>query len=436
MLRFSILSMSALFLGGTLLGQQELTPTRIVSPVKSAGTYHVASGTWTRAGNASANLGPDVIYSATSDPSYFSPIPGRVTDEGILPGTGHPEGGSQDSYKIDGFTIGYCSFGYASTDLELDFYDSYVSCDLPSEPINCIQLAHQFALNGLPNNGCWFVTIDLAGGEEFCMRADGGLCAPGYQGGDLDSFGWTHNWIGNNGTSSATIGHLIAGYDPGWAPGGEGTCYNPAVSCGPGNTGLGGDDRMAIEWHSNTLPPGCFWFGGYVNSNGCAGAPNNPGAQFYLELFTDCSVACSTDCTPVNYCDTHPDQNGTLSISTCSVSAGSVVLTTSGCSPSTVFAYYNVSASNGVVTSPAGSIGDLCLTGSPIGRYNKDIQPVVGGSYATDLWNTITTGSGGTLPGTLGGHIFACDTWHFQGWHRMSGPPTTWSDALEVLFTP
>ena len=43
-------------------------------------------------------------------------------------------------------------------------------------PANCINANAIFCLSGLPANGfCWIVTIDLAGGYEFCLTAEGGV---------------------------------------------------------------------------------------------------------------------------------------------------------------------------------------------------------------------------------------------------------------------
>ena len=74
------------------------------------------------------------------------------------------------------------------------FYDSYMPCDLPSAPGNCVNLAGALPTVALPAGGfCWVGTLDLSlGGYEICMEADGGSCAAGYDGGGLglDAFGW------------------------------------------------------------------------------------------------------------------------------------------------------------------------------------------------------------------------------------------------------
>ena len=189
-----------------------------------AGIYHVATGTWTRTG-FTANIGPDTIYSATAPSGYFGVgwEGGTGVDEGTLPGTTNPNMGPQDAYSIDGFQFAYCSLD-VSIDWTYFFLDSYVPCDLPFTNQFCNnQPGPIYSLSGLPAAGaCWVVTVDLTG-YETCMEADGGPCAPGYQGGGLglDGFGIAHLWATPSG---ATSGPILGGFDPGWAPPGEGTC--------------------------------------------------------------------------------------------------------------------------------------------------------------------------------------------------------------------
>jgi hypothetical protein len=347
-------------------------------------------------------------------------------------------GGSQDCYSVDGFTFSYCCLD-VSVDWTWSFYDSYVPCDLVGAPANCsAQAGGDTAVAGAPGaSACWVVTVDLAGGGEVNLTADGGTCAPGYQGGalGLDSFGIAHVWATPSG---GTTGPILDGYDPSWATPGDGTCYNTAVSCGAGNTGLGAEDFFAIE--GGGLSPGCYWFGGYANSNGCGGPSQGPGAQFTMEMYTDCTAA--GDCSGggggcgTQYCDTNPNQNGDISMDSCTLDGSSINVTVDNAG-TTLFAYLNIALGNGTFTDPPGSSGDLCLTGNgPIGRYNADLQaPGGSGTYTTDIYNGNTGGGAGNLPQPPGGSFAAGDTWNIQGWQRMpAGAPTTWSAALEMVF--
>jgi len=44
----------------------------ITGPVRRAGVYHVATGTWTRNGSLSNLTGPDTIYNNSCSPVYFA----------------------------------------------------------------------------------------------------------------------------------------------------------------------------------------------------------------------------------------------------------------------------------------------------------------------------------------------------------------------------
>jgi hypothetical protein len=438
MLRSSLIAASAVVLCATSSAQQQVQAQKIISPIRDAGTYHVATGTWTRTGS-SANLGADVIYSATAPSGYFGVgwEGGTGVDEGSLPGTGSPFGGSQDCYSVDGFLFSYCCLD-VSVDWTWSFYDSYVPCDLVGAPANCsAQAGGDTTVTAPGASACWFVIMDLAGGGEVNLTADGGTCAPGYQGGalGLDSFGIAHVWATPSG---GTTGPILDGYDPSWATPGDGTCYNSSISCGAGNTGLGAEDFFAIE--GGGLSPGCYWFGGYSNSNGCGGPSQGPGAQFTMEMYTDCAAAgdCSgggTDC-GTQYCDTNPVQNGNIAADNCTLDGSSVNVTVSDCGTA-LFAYLNIALGSNTFTDPPGSVGDLCLTGNgPIGRYNADLQsPQGSGSYTTDIYNGNTGGGAGNLPQPPGGTLTPGDTWNIQGWQRMpAGGATTWSAALAMTF--
>jgi len=430
MLRSSLIAASAVVLCATSSAQQQVQAQKIISPIRDAGTYHVATGTWTRNGS-SANLGPDVIYSATAPSGYFGTgwEGGTGVDEGVLPGTGSPLGGSQDSYNVDGFQFSYCCMDISS-DWSFFFLPSYVPCDLPYTPANCSESSGTSNVTAPGASACWIVTLDLAGGGEQCLGADGGNCAPGYQGGalGLDSFGIAHTW---STPSGGTTGPILDGYDPSWATPGDGTCYNSAISCGAGIAVRGAKEFLDIE--GGAFSPGCYWFGGYVNSNGCGGPSQGPGAQFRMEMYTDCAATCSpgTDC-GTQYCDSV--NAASISIDSCDLGGGNVIKV-EGAGSNALFAYLNISAGNGTLTDPPGSTGELCLMGASIGRYNGDLQTLNGsGTYKTDITNSNTAGSG-NLPNPPGGTFMSGDTWNVQGWHRMGqGALTEWSAALEVVF--
>ena len=138
----------------------------------------------------------------------------------------------------------------------------------------------------------------------------------------------------------------------------------------------------------------------------------------------------------VIYCDVNPDNSATISISSLDCSQTSILVTLSN-GPPNQFGYLLVGTGNGSVTDPPGALGDLCLLGSAIGRYRQDAALINGGGIlSTDILNANTGAGGGALPNPLVGNICAPpgQTWNFQYWHRNSGSPSGFSQALAVTF--
>ena len=427
MLRASLL----LALAAPSLAQSTVSAVRNPTPLRSAGIYHVATGTWSRTG-ATANLGPDVIYAATAPSGYFGTgfEEQAGVNEGILPGTTNPLGGPQDCYRVDGFTFGYCSQD-SSSDWSFRFYDSYRPCDVPSAPDKCLhQASGTIEVTGVPGAGaCWVVTVDLTGGAEFDMVADGGPCHPGYQGGpdEQDHFGYSLTYAS---ASGALTGPLLSGYDPNWAPAGEGTCYLPSLTCPAGATGLGARDFFMLD--DGAAYTGCHWFGGYNNTNGCGGPSQGPGAQFHLEMFTDCSNG-GTCVVGDTVCD-DPAQLGELTLDT-PILTQDPTLTASGLAGGQ-FAMLLVAATAQGAASPPGAQGSVLCLDAPVGRYVSDVVALGGGdAYSLDLEDTLTGGPGFGLPGPPGGAIQAGETWAFQNWTRLGPGASRFSRGLRVQFT-
>jgi hypothetical protein len=426
--------------------QQQIQAKKVLGPVKDAGTYHVATGTWTR-GAQQSNISPDYIYRNDYNSGYFGTgWEGCWTiDEIILPGTGSPKGGSQDAYNVDGFDFSYCSQSAAPIDFYFGYWNSYQACEDPTSPATCLdENTTGFLVAGLPSGGgCWIVTLDLAGGYEVCLSADGGVCAPGYDGGGqgLDGAGLGFGWTTTDG---GITGPFLNG-DPNWIPAGDGTCYNPGFGNACFQTqasGLGIQDLFSITnydfggagvFTACGLGNGCYFFGGYTNNNGCGTASNTPIGQFGINLFADCNAACGDVFT--EYCDEsqNPNNIANIGVSGNSLSGPDIIVSASGVNGP--FGYLLVSASNGTVSNPPGAKGDLCLVGTTIGRYVKDIQPGPG-TISTNLNTNNTTGSGYNLPSTIGGSYAANATWNFQYWHRQPmGAPASFSSAASVTFS-
>lgn len=228
---------------------------RITAPVRNAGIYHVATGTWSRpnsaAGAPSALLGPtmDTVYACTSVSGYFAPIdPGEVwTASGRIPSSSSPDTlwnpsgvlslgsahGCANSYQIDGFQIGYCTDQAGpNVRMTVAFFESW-------NPVCTSSLAGAtpqggpFALTGLPGRGsafqsCWTLSIDLsATSASFAFQADGNGV---FNALTNDGFGWSFSFPSVT-SSLAGTGPMLAG-----APS---DATGPGTSCNLPHPGAG-----------------------------------------------------------------------------------------------------------------------------------------------------------------------------------------------------
>ncbi len=91
------------------------------------------------------------------------------------------------------------------------------------------------------------------------------------------------------------------------------------------------------------------------------------------------------------------------------------------------------SRSAGLLPSPGGALGSLCL-GSPIGRHNRPHEVQFtgpNGSFEMTLDLTDIPHGGGVI------HVLAGDTWHFQVWSRIwanTGYTSVMTDAVAITF--
>lgn len=284
-------------------------------PVKHAGTYHLATHTWTRSRGTVASFGiSDNIYSNTAYSGYFyqriGPLgasgPGTIlTDAGAIPGTSHPQafplgGATVDIHNVVEIQIAYCDMEplAAASGWTLDFYESHRPCNFGPSPV----ATQTIVLSGLPSNGCWTVDIDLSAatgnGMEFPFQADGGAANPGFDGDlALDSFGVS--WV-YTGTGTDHAGPLICGApaltDVGWVAGppdtGSNTYYGDIGGCPGTGSGFGNEDSYYVDEMPVGCPflvcEGCYWFGGYVNQGATCGTRSNPPmGGFWLEMSTE-----------------------------------------------------------------------------------------------------------------------------------------------------
>ena len=305
MLHSSLFTAGALLMSTAAFAQNDasskLNP--ITSPIKDAGTYHLATDTWTRAKVPTANLGPDTIYNNTCLLYVYFGLSSLETmvDSGRLPSTnsGSVPGsvpGTGDRYSINGFLLAYCAIN-TQVNMDVAHYECYSPCTDATQltPDSVISLA------GLPGGGgassalgCWIVNIDLQGSTfEFELEGD---CDQLWDQTTLtDNFGWALTETNPNGNPG---GPFLAG-DPfgilGAGPSGSGCAYGDGtVFVGqdvstPG-TGIGTEDLF--ETDIGGAYAGCWYFGGYLSGN--------PYASFSHAIYS--GSAWDDFCSPGYFC--------------------------------------------------------------------------------------------------------------------------------------
>lgn len=265
---------------------------RIPGPVKDAGVYHVATGTWTRHASDTLAFGPKTLYNNTANTGYFGLHNANEIWYGTarIPGTGDASlpNAKSDAYVVDGGQIAYCnSEGPAGVAIDIEWYESLASCIDPTTGTTL----NSFVLSGLPGSSavgvtaCWIVTVDLAGTSLTCATAaDGDGVYDGIL--DLDSGGASFQFVS---TAGGYAGPLLNG-DPRNFPYGDGTYYQ--ASGASTATGLGIQDQFYLIDTTGILANGCYWFGGY--------AAGNPFSAWWVVLFGDngdeaCSRVCQSN---------------------------------------------------------------------------------------------------------------------------------------------
>jgi len=308
----ALLTSIALF-AGTAAAQadvrSQLKP--ITSPMRRAGVYHVATGTWTRGALLANLVGPDTIYNNTCATVYFirmlsienwehrSRIPSTTgpTTDSIFYGTSDSNHryderpGCATSYLVNGFEVSYCSSHAGTLAWRYQFASSYTAC-------GAAPLIPQYTLTmtGLPGGTstgaqiCWIVDFDLSGepGGGIVLSADGNGTYDGPS--TVDQFGFGFN--ANPATFADSTGPVVAG-DFAWTGGAhtgalapctgtDGTIWDrPVVDPDELGTGMSSNDFFRVSSPSSgPSGSGCYFFGG------------NPHADFFLRLFA------APDCPP------------------------------------------------------------------------------------------------------------------------------------------
>jgi hypothetical protein len=302
----------------------------VTSPVRHAGIYHVATGTWTHNASLANVTGPDTIYSNNCAVVYYTPmantesfqhrsrIPSTSgpTTPSIFYGTARNDEapGCHDSYTVNGFEAAYCSSSTSTITWTYEFANSYTLCgggDMLAD--------YTVVVTGLPGGTitaaqqCWIVDIDLSGnsGGGIVLSADGDGSFSGTATGDQFGFSFTQDKL-----LATSTGPLIAG-DFTWTGGSvsgpltpcagtDGTIWDNPINLAEEGTGMDSNDffRAAATPGPVSPPsgPGCYYFGG------------NPHADFWLKLFAD--PQCPGVSPMVDYC--FPGEGAIHACTTCS----------------------------------------------------------------------------------------------------------------------
>lgn len=291
---------------------QTLQPRPISRAVKHAGTYHLATGTWSGPQSHPGLAGPAQLYDNTCTVGYYLELPPNVgsVSSGRIPSL--DDGGLANCYEINCFQFAYCSYEPNKTSIDVRFWESLAACDSQDNST----LVRAFTLLNFPggtpqgSQGCWMVNVDLTD-TTYTFGLGGNVDGVWDNVPSVDHFGWT--WTQTTPPVGSNGGPLIAG-DPlaqfnsscgvvnpsgpggstwtGVTPSGQGAGTDHpgwGFSAGPG-TGIGSDlDQVAYDGISS-----CYWFGGY-------GAAQNPMAALYLKLWGqpgDNCISVPPDCSP------------------------------------------------------------------------------------------------------------------------------------------
>jgi len=343
MLRSSLFSSSALaLLCVTASAQSTLTPQKITAPIKDRGTYHLATGTWTRT-SPSNNFNSEVLFNNTAVSGYFFGTTAgfNTVDHGRIPSTSSPAGpdsvaGNADIYTIDCFQIGYCSNIPAAgggVDFVINFYDGYGPCtDVDAPGAGAVAGFFGTGLAGgtpASTQGCWTASFDLANTTvTFTLGGDADGTWDNVA--NADSFGWGLDMT--NATSANGTGPFIAGNCPVGGvtvpQRGFGTKFG-GVSGATDATGLGTNDFFwidsAILGSSMSPNGGCFFFGGCTP--GVVGPAHNPYGGYWLQLFGTKGAGAPTG---TAYCSSTINASGSQAVMSFSGGTQSLVLTVDG----------------------------------------------------------------------------------------------------------
>ena len=319
----------AMIVAGSAHGQGDVRSRvqPITSPIRHAGVYHVATGTWTRNQSLSNVSGQDIIYNNSCAPVYFSAMAGgdkwqhrsrvpttaangapTVVDP-LQPTKNDEAPGCDTRYLVNGFQALVCTsrpFGSGPFTMTFEFADAYLVCgggDMVPQQSFTVPIPPD---TGTTGQTCWVVDVDLDGtSQSFLLQSDqdGTYVGPS----TAEQFGVSWGMDPAIGLADAT-GPVIAG-NLSW-PGGpftgplpmcagtEGTIWDSPINLSEAGTGMASLDAFrTVTGGGFPSGPGCYFFGGTTIHS-----------DFYLKLYSD--AQCGPIKTGVPVC--FPGIGGTI----------------------------------------------------------------------------------------------------------------------------
>ena len=308
---------TVLAVAGTVHGQGDvrsrLQP--ITSPLRRAGVYHVATGTWTRNGHLANLTGPDIIYNNSCAPVYFSAMTGgdrwqhrsRVpttaangaptTVSPTLPPRNDEAPGCNPGYLVNGFQIVICTSRPVSSGpftVTMEFADAYLVCgggDMVPQQSFPVPIPPDTGTNG---QTCWIVDVDLDGtSQSFTLQADqdGTYVGPSTAEQFGVSWGMDPAIAASDATGPVIAGNLTWPGGPFTGPlplcsGTDGTIWDSPINLSEAGTGMASLDAFrSVTGGGFPSGPGCYFFGGTTIHS-----------DFYLEIFADAACPVCSGC--------------------------------------------------------------------------------------------------------------------------------------------
>ncbi len=356
MIRSTLAALAGLALFAGPGASQDSSPLNwavVQGQLKDGGTYRPATRTWTRGPRRDAARPTSNAAGAWTSCSqevraydntclWTGAAPNTIAfnateacetiwDDGRLPGAASGVNGAGDDYLIDAVTFAHVTFAPVGTvDVTLEFFSELggpcVGFASPNPPAPLatgsvvLNPASGVTLPGDPTGAGtpWFLTIDLSGGGEFCILAEG----DGTAGSGADTFAWSFRHGNDTTVVPGAGGPVIAG-EPLRASFGACTFDVPCGTdplvgpCGTGASQFDGywvnvdGDPAGPNGATNTSlicpsPPagtgtGCFFFGGW---------PGNPWSGYFLAL--EGFNACTAICPPPFYCTGKTGSHGCI----------------------------------------------------------------------------------------------------------------------------